>query len=101
MPVEALRGCRKVIGPYRQYGALPFIRGRDGELKVMLVTTRGRKRWMIPKGWPIRSLTPHESAAREAYEEAGLLGQPDPEKIGTFDYVKRLRIGLKVRCRVD
>lgn len=101
VPLGASRGCRKVIGPYKQYGALPFTWGRDGELKVMLVTTRGRKRWMIPKGWPIRGLTPHESAAREAYEEAGLVGETYPEAIGSFDYVKRLSIGLKVRCRVE
>jgi 8-oxo-dGTP pyrophosphatase MutT (NUDIX family) len=90
-----------VINPYKQYGALPYIWSRSGELKVMLVTTRGRKRWMIPKGWPIRGLTPHESAAREAYEEAGLVGHAYPDPIGSFDYVKRLSVGLRVRCRVE
>ncbi|WP_153885555.1 NUDIX domain-containing protein [Microvirga tunisiensis] len=38
----------------------------------MLVTTRGRKRWIVPKGWPVPGLQPYESAAREAFEEAGL-----------------------------
>jgi 8-oxo-dGTP pyrophosphatase MutT (NUDIX family) len=90
-----------MIWSYKQYGALPFAHSSDGDVQVMLVTTRGRKRWVIPKGWPIRGLKPHESAAREAFEEAGLVGQVLPEAIGTFDYVKRLRIGLKVRCRVE
>jgi 8-oxo-dGTP pyrophosphatase MutT (NUDIX family) len=53
-------------------------------MKVILVTTRGRKRWMIPKGWPIRGLDPHESAAREAFEEAGLVGDVHPEALGSF-----------------
>jgi hypothetical protein len=44
------RGSKGVIEPLAQYGALPFRWSRDGTLKVMLVTTRGRKRWMIPKG---------------------------------------------------
>lgn len=90
-----------MIVPYKQYAALPFEWDRQGDLKIMLVTTRGRKRWMIPKGWPIRGLTPHESAAREALEEAGLVGRVYPEAVGSFQYVKRLRIGLRVRCMVE
>src|SRR3712207_8177674 len=70
---------RRVLKPYQQFGALPFRWSSGGSLKVMLVTTRGRKRWMIPKGWPIPGLEPHESAAREAFEEAGLVGDPDPK----------------------
>ena len=34
--------------------------------------TRQTKRWIIPKGWPIKGLKPLKSAAREAYEEAGI-----------------------------
>jgi 8-oxo-dGTP pyrophosphatase MutT (NUDIX family) len=94
------RGRWPVIRPYTQYGALPFEWSREGDLKVMLVTTRGRKRWLIPKGWPIRGLEPHESAAREAFEEAGLVGRIHPEAVGSFEYVKRLRVGLKVKCVV-
>ncbi len=43
-------------------------------MRVLLVTTRGKRDWIIPKGWPIRRLTAGATAAREAYEEAGLLG---------------------------
>ena len=57
-----------------QYGALPFSITETGEIRVLLVTTRGRGGWIIPKGWPIRKLTAAASAAREAYEEAGLIG---------------------------
>ncbi len=92
------QGPKGVIEPLKQYGALPFRWSRDGSLKVMLVTTRGRKRWMIPKGWPIRGLEPHESAAREALEEAGLIGYVYPEAIGSFEYVKRLGNRREVKC---
>jgi 8-oxo-dGTP pyrophosphatase MutT (NUDIX family) len=57
-----------------QYGALPFFITDRGEIRVLLVTTRGRRSWIIPKGWPIRNLTAAGTAAREAYEEAGLVG---------------------------
>ena len=53
-----------------QYGALPFSITEQGAIKVLLVTTRGRRNWIIPKGWPIRNLTAAATATREAYEEA-------------------------------
>jgi 8-oxo-dGTP pyrophosphatase MutT (NUDIX family) len=56
---------------------------------------------MIPKGWPIPGLEPHESAAREAFEEAGLVGRVHPETIGSFRYSKRLGTGRQVRCTVE
>ena len=95
------RAIDRVLKPYRQFGALPFRWSRNGALRVMLVTTRGRKRWMVPKGWPIPGLAPHESAAREAFEEAGLVGWVHPEMIGSFRYSKRLGSGRQVRCTVE
>jgi 8-oxo-dGTP pyrophosphatase MutT (NUDIX family) len=77
-----------------QCGALPFSITEDGEVKVLLVTTRGKRDWIIPKGWPIRNLTGGATAAREAYEEAGLLGAvvgEDP--IGFYRYEKRRNSG--------
>ena len=73
-----------------QCGALPFSITRDGGVRVLLVTTRGKRDWIIPKGWPIRNLTAGASAAREAYEEAGLLGAVvGEEPIGFYRYEKR------------
>jgi 8-oxo-dGTP pyrophosphatase MutT (NUDIX family) len=72
-----------------QYGALPFAMTGDGQIRVLLVTTRGRQGWIIPKGWPIRRLTGAATAAREAYEEAGLIGTViGGEPCGTFLYEK-------------
>jgi hypothetical protein len=35
-----------------QSAALPFKYGEDGWPRVMLLTSRETKRWVIPKGWP-------------------------------------------------
>lgn len=69
VPAEATMTERQVLC---QYGALPFLMTEEGQIRVLLVTTRGRQGWIIPKGWPIRHLSAGATAAREAYEEAGL-----------------------------
>ncbi len=83
----------------RQCAALPLA-VRDGETQVMLVTSRETRRWVLPKGWEEPSSTPHEQAAREAFEEAGLVGKVEREPIGHYSYIKRLRRGRTVRCEV-
>ena len=46
---------------------------RDGDSKeVLLVTSRGTGRWILPKGWPIDGLDAGEAALQEAWEEAGV-----------------------------
>jgi 8-oxo-dGTP pyrophosphatase MutT (NUDIX family) len=85
----------------RQYGALPFSLTGDGEIRVLLVTTRRRRDWIIPKGWPIRKLTGPATAAREAYEEAGLLGSiVGDEPFGCFRYSKPRNAGRTVMFEV-
>ena len=72
-----------------QYGALPFFITEQKEIRVLLVTTRGRRGWIIPKGWPIRNLTAADTAAREAYEEAGLVGAVVGDApVGSYRYEK-------------
>ncbi|WP_443750811.1 NUDIX hydrolase [Asticcacaulis solisilvae] len=73
---------------YVQVGALPYRLSRAGEPEVLLVTSRGTRQWIIPKGWPIEGKTNAESAAREAYEEAGLLGEVGETLAGHFTYEK-------------
>ncbi|MEZ5786462.1 MAG: NUDIX hydrolase [Xanthobacteraceae bacterium] len=84
-----------------QYAAVPYRRRDDGEIEVMLVTSRETKRWVVPKGWPIRGAKPHASAAREALEEAGVLGHADSDAIGAYHYDKRLKNGTQARCKVE
>lgn len=84
-----------------QYAAVPYRRNEDGETEVMLLTSRETRRWVIPKGWPIRGAKPYASAAREALEEAGLIGRTAMEAIGTYRYDKRLKNGIETRCKVE
>jgi 8-oxo-dGTP pyrophosphatase MutT (NUDIX family) len=83
-----------------QYAVLPYRRRADRRLEVLLITSRETRRWIIPKGWPIGELPPHESAAREAMEEAGVVGRVLKTPIGFFLYDKRLDDGSTIRCRV-
>jgi 8-oxo-dGTP pyrophosphatase MutT (NUDIX family) len=79
-----------------QYAALPFRRSPDSGVEVMLVTSRDTGRWVIPKGWPIGRKAAHASAAREALEEAGVVGRVGRDSIGTYSYEKRLANGAVV-----
>jgi 8-oxo-dGTP pyrophosphatase MutT (NUDIX family) len=85
-----------------QYGALPFAITKRGEIRVLLVTTRGRGGWIIPKGWPIRKLTAAATAAREAYEEAGLIGSVVGDgPVGCYRYEKQRTPRAVVTCEVS
>ena len=83
----------------RQYAAVPFRRGRDG-LRVLLITSRGTGRWIVPKGWPMRGRRPHRAAALEAYEEAGAVGRTSKRELGRYGYAKRREDGSTVLCEV-
>jgi 8-oxo-dGTP pyrophosphatase MutT (NUDIX family) len=87
--------------PRQQIGALPFRFDDQGQLRVMLITSRETRRWVIPKGWPMRGLKPHRAAEREAYEEAGLKGRIGKVAVGVYAYEKRLANGLAVPCEVS
>ena len=63
-----------------QFAALCY-RIKSNKVQVLLVTTRRTGRWILPKGWPIDGLTPQKSAAREAWEEAGVIGRPDAQPL--------------------
>jgi 8-oxo-dGTP pyrophosphatase MutT (NUDIX family) len=71
-----------------QYGALPYRFTPMAALEILVVTTRQSRRWIVPKGWPIKRLTPSKSAAREAFEEAGVRGKIGARAIGVFRYKK-------------
>jgi 8-oxo-dGTP pyrophosphatase MutT (NUDIX family) len=58
----------------------------------MLITSRGTGRWVIPKGWPMVGVSGAESAAQEALEEAGVVGET-AAAIGSYPYDKLLKTG--------
>jgi 8-oxo-dGTP pyrophosphatase MutT (NUDIX family) len=72
----------------RQCAALPFAWDK-GEVRVLLVTSRETRRWVLPKGWMEKRLAPHALAAKEAFEEAGVVGEVERRQIGRYDYLKR------------
>lgn len=85
----------------QQYAALPVRFTGEGKMQVLLLTSRGTRRWVIPKGWPMRRFTPEAVAAQEAYEEAGLQGTiEDSGPIGRYHYDKHLASRV-ARIRVD
>src|ERR1700730_13529854 len=83
-----------------QYGALPYRVSGRSRAEFMLVTSRETRRWIIPKGWPKKGKSPHRSAAREAFEEAGVIGAVGRRSVGSFSYEKRLKNGGSVECEV-
>ncbi|TCS09114.1 NUDIX hydrolase [Rhizobium sp. BK418] len=95
-------------GAFRQqYGALCFRYRKGGpetdhpEIEVLVVTTRDSGRWIIPKGWPMKKKKPHEAAAIEAWEEAGVRGTVRKQPVGRYTYLKELDDGDVVPCIVD
>ena len=73
----------------RQVGAIPVRTRRGGGVEVLLITTRGAGHWTVPKGWPMRGRGDAGSAAREAEEEAGVVGRIGDAPVGSFRYAKR------------
>jgi uncharacterized protein len=74
-----------------QYGVLPYRPCAAGGIEVLLITSKERRRWVIPKGNPIPFFLNYESAAREAFEEAGVEGRIATMPIGSYRYAKRRR----------
>src|SRR5580693_7109273 len=65
-------------------GALAYRRLKNGEGLILLVSKKRSKKWGIPKGRVNASLSFGETAAKEAYEEAGVMGRISPNSIGMF-----------------
>lgn len=84
----------------KQYGAIPH-RRQAGEIRILLVTSRETKRWVIPRGNPIRGLSPAQAAAQESFEEAGVIGAMVAEPIGRYEYGKRRRDGSVEPAEVE
>jgi len=62
---------------------IPY-RKKDGELQILLITSIRKKKWIIPKGFIEFNLSAFESAKKEAYEEAGIIGANETIELGNF-----------------
>lgn len=82
----------------RQVAALCYRLTDDGK-DVLLITSRDTKRWILPKGWPIKGKDDLGSALQEAWEEAGVkAGKTGKKPVGSFDYQKKLTDGSEITC---
>ncbi len=84
--------------PLRLQVAALCYRQTEGGTDVLMITSRGTGRWILPKGWPMDGKNGAQSALQEAWEEAGVkqaevLGAP----IGRYEYDKRLSHGVEER----
>ena len=70
-----------------QFGALCYCI-RDGKVRILMVTSRGTGRWILPKGWPVAGASPPEAALMEAWEEAGVQGHVTGDCLGIYTYLK-------------
>ena len=96
--------CGTGIFFIRQIAALPYRssgKALDAPVSVLLVTSRETRRWVIPKGNLTSGLQPHEGAAREALEEAGVAGAVCPVPLGSFRYRKRKGSGASLMADVE
>jgi len=84
-----------------QVAALCYRNRGEKTPEVLLITSRDTGRWILPKGWPIDGSSAAEAAAKEAWEEAGVVPRKvGPEALGIFEYNKRLNGGAEVTCEV-
>lgn len=86
--------------PTDQIAALPMRWDKNGKLRILMVTSRDRGRWVMPKGWQMDGKKPWRAAAIEALEEAGAVGFISNTSIGHYHYDKRLDDGTVIPCRV-
>jgi len=82
----------------KQVGALPIKRDSRGAVRVLLVTSRETRRFVIPKGWPWPGVKDYKAAAEEAREEAGIKGKIGKKPIGSYTYDKRRPSGSVPVC---
>jgi 8-oxo-dGTP pyrophosphatase MutT (NUDIX family) len=87
--VTSKKVLKQKAEPRSQVAALPVFTDEAGVPWVMLITSRETKRWIIPKGWPMKGRTDQDAAAQEAREEAGIIGRVHDSPVGTYTYWKR------------
>ena len=99
LSLDQLRGTGKL--PILPQAAALCFRIEQGQPEVLLTTTRRARRWSIPKGWLIGGLTAAQTAAQEAWEEAGVVGHCNADRLGQFCYLKHRTERDSALCLVD
>lgn len=68
---------------FNQSAVIPYRISKKG-IEILLITSLKKGNWIVPKGYVEFNLTPFESAKKEAYEEAGVLGSNETIEVGVF-----------------
>ena len=76
---------------FNQSAVIPYRKGANG-LEILLITSMKKKKWIIPKGYIEFNLSAFESAKKEAFEEAGVLGTNETIELGSFENYKSIGV---------
>jgi 8-oxo-dGTP pyrophosphatase MutT (NUDIX family) len=87
---DQLPGPPRQGDPLLESGVLAFRREDNGDAEVLLISRKRSKKWGIPKGKCLATLNFPENAAKEAFEEAGVIGYVSPSSVGMFRAKKRV-----------
>ena len=71
--------------PRLEVGVLPYL-FEGGRTRVVLITSRGKGHWILPKGRPVQGVPNADQALVEAFEEAGIVG-----RFGPFNPIEVIR----------
>ena len=66
---------------------IPY-RVHAGKPEILVISSSKKKHIVVPKGIKDPGLTPQESAAKEAWEEAGVEGDVAADPLGEYRYEK-------------
>lgn len=89
-PFNGIAGLEQRLRPayyYAQSAAIPY-RIQNGELQILLISSSGKNHWVVPKGIIEPGCSAHASAAKEAWEEAGVRGVISEQMLGCYQYDK-------------
>lgn len=75
---------------FNQSCVIPF-RISNGSIELLLITSIKKQKWIFPKGFIEFNLSAFESAKKEAYEEAGVIGENETVELGSFELKKKNR----------
>lgn len=87
--------------PPRYQVAAMCYRVEGSRFRILLLTSRESRRWVLPKGWPKMGLDAVETALDEAWEEGGVHLEKEGQRVGRYTYRKRMRGGVPVGTEVD
>jgi phosphohistidine phosphatase len=72
---------------YTQSSVIPY-RIRDGKPEILVIASSKKHHLVVPKGIKDPGLSPRESAAKEAWEEAGIEGEIGETALGSYSCEK-------------